>query len=121
MNDLRKKKLCFWCKEPYDEKHVYPLRPKVKNNQMEWFYEDEEQSDLSNQQANSEPSDDDKSENEGEQEGGRKLQEAHLTSLQRDGSFRLRGLLESQKVITLLDTGATHNFIDARLVERRGI
>ena len=29
--------------------------------------------------------------------------------------------LLGQKVITLLDTGATHNFIDARLVERRGI
>ena len=44
-----------------------------------------------------------------------------MTSLQRDGSFILRGLLAGQKVITLLDTGATHNFIDARLVERRGI
>lgn len=33
----------------------------------------------------------------------------------------MRGVLAGQKVITLLDTGATHNFIDARLVEKRGI
>ena len=33
----------------------------------------------------------------------------------------MRGVLASQKIITLLDTGATHNFIDTRLVERHGI
>lgn len=33
----------------------------------------------------------------------------------------MRGVLAGQKIITLLDTGATHNFIDARLVERYGI
>ena len=33
----------------------------------------------------------------------------------------MRGVLAGQKVITLVDTGAMHNFIDARLVERRGI
>lgn len=46
LNDLRKKKLCFWCKGPYDDKHGCPLRPKEKKKQMEWFYEGEEQSDL---------------------------------------------------------------------------
>ena len=33
----------------------------------------------------------------------------------------MRGVLVGQQVITLLDTGATHNFIDSRLIERRGI
>ena len=33
----------------------------------------------------------------------------------------MRGVLDGQGVITLVDTGATHNFIDARLVEKRGI
>ena len=47
------------------------------------------------------------------------LQEAHLSSIQREGSFRLWGVLAGQKVITLLDTGATHNFINARFLERR--
>lgn len=44
-----------------------------------------------------------------------------MSSMQREVSFRLRGLLAGQRVILLLDTGATHNFIDARLVEKRGI
>ena len=48
------------------------------------------------------------------------LQEACLSSIQ-EGSFRLRGVLAGQRVITLVDTGATHNFIDACFVERRGI
>lgn len=64
---------------------------------------------------------DEKSKNESGSDGEKKLQEARLTSIQKDGSFRLRGLLAGQKVITLLDTGVMHNFIDARLVERRGI
>ena len=50
-----------------------------------------------------------------------KLKEARLTSIQQEGSFRMRGVLAGQKIITLLDTGVTHNFIDTRLVERRGI
>ena len=33
----------------------------------------------------------------------------------------MRGVLVGQKIITLLDTGVTHNFIDTRLVERHGI
>ena len=33
----------------------------------------------------------------------------------------MRGVLAGQLVITLVDIGATHNFIDARLVERRDI
>lgn len=44
-----------------------------------------------------------------------------MSNMQREGSFRLRGILAGQRVISLLDTGATHNFIDSRLVEKRGI
>ena len=49
------------------------------------------------------------------------LEEIRLSSIQREGSFRLRGVLAGQKVITLLDTCAIHNFIDARFVERHGL
>ena len=44
-----------------------------------------------------------------------------MSSIQREGSFRLRGVLAGQKVITLLDTGATHNCIDAQFEERHGL
>ena len=46
------------------------------------------------------------------------LQEARLSSIQREGSFKLRGVLVGQKVITLLDIGATHNFTNAQFVDR---
>ena len=35
LNDLRKKKLCFHCREPWDLSHKCPL--KAKANQMEYF------------------------------------------------------------------------------------
>lgn len=37
------------------------------------------------------------------------------------GSFGIRGVLNGQWVITLLDTRATHNFIDEGLVARCGL
>ena len=34
-------------------------------------------------------------------------------------TLRLNGIKQGQKVMVLVDGGATHNFIDATLVERR--
>lgn len=130
LNDLRNKKLCFYCKGPYDMNHDCPLRPKGKANRVMWaFYEDSDSENSEQQTENEESSeekenlDDEKfkqmSTNEGKVEG--RLKEACLTSVQQEGSFRMRGVVAGQRVITLLDTGATHNFIDSRLVERCGI
>ena len=41
LNDLRKKKLCFYCKGPYDSNHDCPLRPKGKANRDMWAYYEE--------------------------------------------------------------------------------
>lgn len=35
--------------------------------------------------------------------------------------LRIRGTVQRQRVSMLVDSGATHNFIDAQMVERRGI
>ena len=35
--------------------------------------------------------------------------------------LRVRGTVRGQRVSVLVDSGATHNFIDAQMVERRGI
>lgn len=51
INDLRKRKLCFYCKAPYDQNHNCPLKPKGPNRQMEWFYEGDDIADLTDQQA----------------------------------------------------------------------
>ncbi|XP_059065756.1 uncharacterized protein LOC131857345 [Cryptomeria japonica] len=127
LNDLRQKKLCFYCKGPYDANHDCPLRPKGRANRVMWAYYEDSESDHEGQPAgyeDLEAEDDtqgplrlDKMDAEVDEH----LKEALLTSIQQEGSFRMRGVLAGQKVITLLDTGATHNFIDARLVEKRGI
>ena len=36
-------------------------------------------------------------------------------------TLRIRGTIRGQRVSALVDSGATHNFIDAQMVERRGI
>jgi hypothetical protein len=36
-------------------------------------------------------------------------------------TFRIRGIVQGQRVTTLVDGGATHNFIDVALVTRRKI
>lgn len=46
---------------------------------------------------------------------------AQLSSLHKNESFRVRGVLGEHRVIALIDTGATHNFIDERIVAKRGL
>ena len=97
LNDLRRKKLCFFCKGPYELCHDYPVRPKGKANLVMWAYYEGSDSD------SSEHHDEDPDEAEGEQEldSAEKneapelhLQEVGLSSIQKEGSFRLRVVLE---------------------------
>lgn len=46
---------------------------------------------------------------------------SQLTSLQKISYFRVRGVLCGQHIVTLIDTSATHNFIDEGVVARRCI
>ena len=36
LNYLRKRKLCFYCKGPYDINHDCPMKPKGKSNRAMW-------------------------------------------------------------------------------------
>ena len=76
LNDLRKKKLCFDCKGPYDISHDYPIKPKGRSNRAMWaLIEDSD----SNQQFEI---NDLESEHDEELEEEVKLKEARLTSIQ---------------------------------------
>lgn len=121
INDLRRSRLCFYCKGPYDLNHDYPLKPKGQHRHMEWYFEGEDITDFSDQQAVLVDIGAENSKIEVETKRELEPPKAHMSSMRREGSFRLQGLLPSQRVISLLDTGATHNFIDAQLVERCGI
>ncbi|KAH9296678.1 hypothetical protein KI387_044258 [Taxus chinensis] len=46
---------------------------------------------------------------------------ATLSSTLMYKAFRIRGVMQGQRVVVLIDSGATHNFIDASLVERWGL
>lgn len=75
LNDLRKKKLCFYCKGPYDVNYDCPLRPKGKANRAMWALYEGSNSD---QQSDYEDSESEKSEQEVEVEAEVKLKEARL-------------------------------------------
>jgi hypothetical protein len=45
---------------------------------------------------------------------------ATLSGVPRYNTLRLKGLVQVQRMTTLVDGGDTHNFIDASLVARRG-
>ena len=90
LNGLRKKKICFYCKGPYDMKHDYPLRPKGKENKVMWAYYEDSNFENSDQQSENEESIEEKEDIGYEKIKGR-LKEAHLTSVQQEGSFRMRG------------------------------
>ena len=114
LNELRRTKSCFHCKEPWDLSRKCPL--KAKANQMEYFLvksqskgEDQhsDSDESSTPKKNIIPKDD------------RSL--AQLTGAQKAVTYRVRGTIQGRKVISLINTGATHNFIDARLVATRGL
>jgi hypothetical protein len=46
---------------------------------------------------------------------------ATLSGVPRYDTIRLKGLIQGQRITTLVDGGATHNFVDASLVARRGL
>ena len=55
------------------------------------------------------------------QEGVKKVTIATLLGVPMYYTFQIRGIMKVQRVTTLIDGGATHNFIDATLVTRRQI
>ena len=46
---------------------------------------------------------------------------ATLSGIPRFHTFQVQGVLQGQRCTVLIDDGATHNFIDSTLVERRGL
>lgn len=58
-------------------------------------------------------------ESEDEKESGGIL--AQLSSFQRNESFKVRGMIKGQRIVALIDTGATHNFIDEVVVAKKGL
>ena len=52
---------------------------------------------------------------------GEKATLASISEVPKFNTFRMRGVLQGQRVSVLIDGGASHNFIDASLLKRRHI
>jgi hypothetical protein len=60
-------------------------------------------------------------EDESQREEPKKVVIATLSGVPRYYTFRVRGVVQGHRITTLIDGGATHNFIDAALVSMKGI
>lgn len=111
--ELRRRKLCFTCKESWEPGHRCLSIEVVSNNEEE-------------------------NEEDGQQSTGKAKENidhieristlvcrggaiAALTSTPECSVFRVRGTLQGQRVIVMLDSGATLNSINSSLVTRRGL
>ncbi|XP_059075327.1 uncharacterized protein LOC131875270 [Cryptomeria japonica] len=108
-NELRRKKLCFSCKEPWEPGHRCMGDEEVLDTDIEEDTEDVEQVQTQLELDIPEPL------------ASAKVAMATLSSYPKFHAFRLKGTLKGKRVTSLVDTGATHNFIDQKLVERRGL
>jgi hypothetical protein len=113
--ELRRKKLCFSCKEPWEPGHRCMGKGKV--HYIEVLSDSDGEEEAGQAQGNEHNSLDDEQPHE-EVKGGTI---ATLSGVPRFHTFRIRGVLQGQRVTVLIDGGATHNFIDSTLVARRGI
>jgi hypothetical protein len=46
---------------------------------------------------------------------------ASISGVPKYNTFRMRGVLQGEKMLVLIDGGASHNFIDSALLQRRHI
>lgn len=119
LNELRRKGLCFRCREKWSQDHICPKG--VKIHQIEYYSAGESDSDSSDQQSDCDDNEVERvpEESEGEKGSGGTL--AQLSSFQKNESFKVRGMIKGQRIVALIDTRATHNFIDEVVVAKKGL
>jgi hypothetical protein len=119
--ELRRKQLCFTYKEPWDPTHKCMGKGKV--HYIELISDDEGDEDFGHIQ-NMEVETPGQTEEEDASHGhaaNEKVTIASISGVPKFNTFRMRGVLQWQKVSVLIDGGASHNFIDSELLQRRHI
>jgi hypothetical protein len=118
---LRRKKLYFTCKEPWNPSHKCMGRGQVHYIEVTLDNEEEEDYD---QLQNMEDETTETTEEEVTGLDSMAKGKATLASIIRVpkfNTFRMRGVFQGKKVSVLIDGGASHNFIDSALLRRRHI
>ncbi|KAH9293373.1 hypothetical protein KI387_041420 [Taxus chinensis] len=111
-NELRRKKLCFTCRDPWTPNHR--CLPKGAAHYIEVISDVEDEEESVDHEEEEEQA---KEENEVPTDGTL----ATLSGAPRYYAFCVKGVLHGQRIIALIDSGATHNFIDESLVTRMGL
>jgi hypothetical protein len=119
--ELRRKQLCFMCKEPWNPSHKCMGRGQVHYIEVTSDNEEEEDcNQLQNMEAETtETAEEEVTGQNSTAEGKATL--ASISGVPKYNNFRMRGVLQGQKVSVLIDGGASHNFIDSALLRRRHI
>jgi hypothetical protein len=103
---LRRKKLCFSCKEPWEPSHR--CMGKGKAHYIKVLSDSDGDQEVGQSQGNEHNSLDDEKPHE-EVKGGTI---STLSGVPRFNSFKIFRVLQGKLVIVLIDGGETHNFID---------
>lgn len=111
-NKLRKKDLCYYCNEKWNNQH------RCQGSGQVYYIEV-----VSDDEADIEEGVNE--EDNPEEQQGLAIEEsltgstlATLSGTPRYHSLRVRGVLQGQRVTVLINSGATHNFIDKRIVAK---
>jgi hypothetical protein len=110
--ELRRKQLCFTCKEPWNPSHKCMGRGQVHYIEVTSNNEEEEDFDqIQNMEADTtETTEEETTGHDSTTEEKATL--ASISGVPKYNTFRMRGVLQRQKVSVLIDGGASHNFID---------
>jgi hypothetical protein len=119
--ELRRKQLCFTCKEPWNPSHKCMGHGQVHYIEVTSDNEEEEDYDqLQNMEAETtETVEEEVTGLDSTAEGKAIL--ASISGVPKFNAFRMRGVFQGHKVSVLIDGGASHNFIDSTLLRRRHI
>jgi hypothetical protein len=119
--ELSRKQLCFTCKEPWNPSHKCMGRGQVHYIEVTSDNEEEEDySQIQNIEAET-PETTEEEILELDSAAEEKDTLASISGVPKFNTFRMRGVLQGQRVSILIDGGASHNFIDATLLKRRHI
>jgi hypothetical protein len=118
--ELRKKKLCFSCQEPWEPGHICVEKDGMgKAHYIEVYSNSDNDADEEVEQAQ-----DQGNLASGEESSQDRTKDPFMASMLgflRYHTFRVKGVLQGHKVTILIDGGESHKFIDGNMVERRGI
>jgi hypothetical protein len=112
-NELRKNNLCFSYKEPWAPDHKCMCKGKA--HYIEVHSDNDEEEEVAPEQGNEQGD----STEEKPQEEAKEVVITILSGTPRFHTFGVRGVLQGKGITTLIDSGETHNFIDAAWVSRR--